>query len=482
MVLPEIAYQILEAANVTFLVYFALANAIYTVLMLISLYSVTMQSRAAKTREFDALTRSPVTPPIAMIVPAYNEQSVITETVNSLLNTEYPEKEIIVVDDGSTDATLERLVRRFSLVRMDLIYRQRLVTDEPIAMYRSTVHPELTVIAAQHRGKPHALNTGINVSRSPYFCTVDADSVLERDALLRLMAGVLESPINTVVSGGVVRISNGCRIEGGKITEIGLPHTWVERCQAVEYIRTFMFGRAGWSALGATFVAAGAFCLFHTESVVLAEGFSADTVTEDIDMVAMLRRVLTERGWPYRVAFTSDPVCWTEAPKTVGMLARQRRRWQLGLVQTVNKHAGMFFNPRYGSVGMVGMPFHAILEGIGSVIEALGTLMIPLAYAVGLLPLSTFLLFLVLAVGYGTMLSLGSVMLEELTLRRYPKLRQVMGLMAYAVIENLGYRQMITMFRAQGVLRYLLGQRKWEVVEHSGVHPDSLRAHRDRDR
>jgi cellulose synthase/poly-beta-1,6-N-acetylglucosamine synthase-like glycosyltransferase len=237
----------------------------------------------------------------------------------------------------------------------------------------------------------------------------------------------------------------------------------------VEYIRRFMFGRAGWNALGATFVAAGAFCLFHTESVVLAAGFSADTVTEDIDMVATLRRVMTERCWPYRIAFTSDPVCWTEAPRTVGMLAKQRRRWQLGLVQTVNKHAGMFFNPRYGSVGLIGMPFHAVMEGVGSVIEALGTIMIPLAYAVGLLPLSTFLLFLILAVGYGTLLSLGSVMLEEMTLRRYPKMRQVLVLMMYAVIENLGYRQMITLFRAQGVLRYLLGQRKWEVVEHTGV-------------
>jgi cellulose synthase/poly-beta-1,6-N-acetylglucosamine synthase-like glycosyltransferase len=469
MVVPDILYDIFEVANVTFLVYFALANAFYTVLMLVSLYSVTMQSRAARTREFDALTGSPVTPPIAVIVPAYNEETVITQTVSSLLDADYPEKEIIVVDDGSTDATLEKLVRRFSLVRMDLIYRQRLATDEPIAMYRSTVHPELTVIAAQHRGKPHTLNTGINVSRSPYFCTVDADSVLEKDALLRLMAGVLESPVNTVVSGGVVRISNGCRIDGGKITEIGVPKTWVERCQAVEYIRTFMFGRAGWNALGATFVAAGAFCLFHTESVVLAAGFSADTVTEDIDMVATLRRVMTERGWPYRIAFTSDPVCWTEAPRTVGMLAKQRRRWQLGLVQTVNKHAGMFFNPRYGSVGLIGMPFHAVMEGVGSVIEALGTIMIPLAYAVGLLPLSTFLLFLILAVGYGTLLSLGSVMLEEMTLRRYPKIRQVLVLMMYAVIENLGYRQMITLFRAQGVLRYLLGQRKWEVVEHTGV-------------
>lgn len=470
MIAPHLLYQFFHAANITFLIYFAVANLCYTLLMAISLYSVSMQTKSAARKDYEGLSSSPVTPPIAIIVPAFNEENVIVQTVLSLLDADYPEKEIIVVDDGSTDHTLERLATRFSLVRMDLIYREHIGTAIPVAMYRSTVRPELTVIASEHRGKPHALNTGINAARSPFFCTVDADSVLEPDALLRLMAGVIESPENTVVSGGVIRIANGCTVRNGRIRYIDLPKTWVERCQAVEYIRTFMFGRAGWSALGATFVAAGAFCLFHRESVVMAGGFSDDTVTEDIDMIATLRHTLTNRGWKFRIAFTSDPVCWTEAPTSITMLARQRRRWQLGLMQTIAKHSRMIFNPRYGSLGMIGLPFHAVIEGLGSIVEALGTFLIPLAYVAGLLPLPMFLLFLILAVGYGTLLSLASVFLEEITLRRYPRMSQVLLLMLYAVIENLGYRQLITLFRAQGVLRYLLGQRKWEKVEHTGAH------------
>lgn len=469
MIAPDLLYRVFHVANVTFLLYFLIANLFYTLLMVISLYAVSMQTKSAGRREFEGLSSSPVTPPIAIIVPAYNEEQVIVQTVLSLLDADYPAKEIIVVDDGSTDETLERLASRFSLVRMDLIYREHVPTSLPVAMYRSAECPELTVIASEHRGKPHALNTGINIARSPYFCTVDADSVLERDALLRLMAGVVASPENTVVSGGVIRIANGCTMKDGHISAIDLPKTWVERCQTVEYIRTFMFGRAGWSALGATVVAAGAFCLFHRESVMLAGGFSSDTVTEDIDMVASLRRTLTEKGWKHRIAFTSDPVCWTEAPGSLKMLARQRRRWQLGLMQTISKHRGMLLNPRYGSLGLVGLPFHFVIEGIGSVVEAIGTFMVPIAFALGLLPLPMFLLFLLLAVGYGTLLSLASVLLEEITLRRYPKLKHVLVLMIFAVIENLGYRQLVALFRAQGVLRYLLGQKKWERVEHTGV-------------
>lgn len=469
MIAPDLLYRVFHVANVTFLLYFLIANLFYTLLMVISLYAVSMQTKSAGRREFEGLSSSPVTPPIAIIVPAYNEEQVIVQTVLSLLDADYPAKEIIVVDDGSTDETLERLASRFTLVRMDLIYREHVPTSLPVAMYRSAECPELTVIASEHRGKPHALNTGINIARSPYFCTVDADSVLERDALLRLMAGVVASPENTVVSGGVIRIANGCTMKDGHISAIDLPKTWVERCQTVEYIRTFMFGRAGWSALGATVVAAGAFCLFHRESVMLAGGFSSDTVTEDIDMVASLRRTLTEKGWKHRIAFTSDPVCWTEAPGSLKMLARQRRRWQLGLMQTISKHRGMLLNPRYGSLGLVGLPFHFVIEGIGSVVEAIGTFMVPIAFALGLLPLPMFLLFLLLAVGYGTLLSLASVLLEEITLRRYPKLKHVLVLMIFAVIENLGYRQLVALFRAQGVLRYLLGQKKWERVEHTGV-------------
>jgi cellulose synthase/poly-beta-1,6-N-acetylglucosamine synthase-like glycosyltransferase len=266
-----------------------------------------------------------------------------------------------------------------------------------------------------------------------------------------------------------VRIANGCTLENGELKNIDLPKTWIERCQIVEYIRTFMFGRPGWNSLNATFIASGAFCLLHRESAIGAGGFSTDTVTEDIDIIASLHEYMRKKKWDYRMVFTTDPVCWTEAPDSIKTLAPQRRRWQMGLVQTVMKHNKMIMSPRYGLLGMLGMPFHAYVEAIGCLVEAMGTILIPFSFLVGAMPVTLFLLIMGLAVGYGTLFSMGSVLLEEATLRRYPKARHLMILVWYAIIENFGYRQMITFIRAQGVVRYFLGVRTWEQVAHRGI-------------
>ena len=464
----EFFLRFLDYTNTVILIYFLAANSVYTVLMFISLYTVSLHAKYAAHKGYTAVLDSPVTPPVALIVPAHNEERVIVQTVLSLLALNYPEKEIIVVDDGSSDSTLDRLIEQFELQRMDLIYREQVKATAPLAFFSSSERPELIVVSKPNGGKADALNVGMNLARSPYFCTVDADSIIERDALLRLMTPVVQSAVNTVVSGGIVRIVNGCRLEHGEVVQIDLPKRWLERCQVVEYIRTFMFGRPGWNSMGATFITSGAFCLLHRETAVLVGGFRRESVTEDIDLVANLHRFLRDKGWKYNIVFSTDPICWTEAPHSVSMLARQRRRWQLGLMQTVMRDNDMIFNPRFGSLGMFSMPFHAYIEAIGSVVEAAGTILIPFSFFIGAMPLALFLLFVFLAVGYGTLLSVGSALLHETTLRRYPKLKHVLLLVLYAVIENVGYKQMVTFFRAQGVLRYFFGRRKWEYVVHTG--------------
>ncbi len=455
--------------NTIVLLYFIVTNLVYMVLMLICLYTVTLHSKFAARTAVAEYLDSPVTPPVALLVPAYNEEHAVVGTVVSLMQLNYPEKEIIVIDDGSTDRTLANLIEHFQLLPMDLIYRPSIPSIAPDVFYHSPKHPELLVISKRNGGKADALNCGINMARSPYFCTVDADTLIERDALVRLMAPVIQSSVNTIVSGGVVRIANGCQLENGDLKQIELPRSWVERCQIVEYIRTFLFGRPGWNFLHATFIASGAFCMLHRESVVGAGGFSTDTVTEDIDIIATLHTYMRGKGFKYRMVFTTDPVCWTEAPSSVKMLAPQRRRWQLGLVQTVMKHNEIIFDPRYRMLGMLGMPFHAYIEAIGCLVEAAGTIMIPFSFLVGAMPFSLFLLIMGLAVGYGTLFSMGSVLLEEATLRRYPKAKHLMILVWYSIIENFGYRQMITFFRAQGVIRYVTGLRAWERVVHRGL-------------
>jgi cellulose synthase/poly-beta-1,6-N-acetylglucosamine synthase-like glycosyltransferase len=465
----RILLRALDYANLIILIYFIVANGVYTMLMAISLYAVTLHSRFAAHTGYSDIADSPATPPITLIVPAFNEEGVITTTINALLRLEYPEKEIVVVDDGSTDGTLRRLISEFNLKRMDLIYRERIPSKAPWGYFVNPEIPGLVVLAKENGGKAEALNTGLNMCRSPFFCTVDADSIVERKALLRLMAPIMHANVNTVVSGGLVRIANGCTMVNGEVTEIGLPATWLERCQVVEYIRTFLFGRPAWNFLKGNFITSGAFCLIHRESAILAGGFGKDTVTEDIDMIAALHTFYEKKGWASQMVFTTDPVCWTECPRKFSMLARQRRRWQLGLVQTAFKHDRLIFNWKQGRLGLLSMPFHAYVEAFGSVVETLGLFILPLSLIVGAMPLSLFLLIMFLAIGYGTLLSVISVLLAEATIRRYPKPSEMFTLVLYAFLENFGYRQIVSAIRAQGVFQFLFGKKRWEVVTHKGV-------------
>ena len=464
----DMMMQWIEYLNQVILLYFVGINLVYTVLMCLALYAVTFHSKLAAGTTSTEPASLGVRPPVALIVPAFNEESGIVQTVLSLMQLNYPEKEIIVVDDGSIDRTVERLVEHFQLVPMELIYRESLPCKPPCAFYASPRYPRLVVLSKENGGKADALNAGLNMARSPYFCMVDADTLIDPDGLLRLMAPIVESRVHTVVSAGIVRVANGSVIKDGRVVQPKLPESWLERCQVVEYIRTFLFGRPAWNLLHSTFICSGAFCLLHRETVVQAGGFSTDTVTEDTEMITRLHRYMRDKGWKYRMVFTPHPVCWTEVPHSVSMLAKQRRRWQLGLLQTVTKHDQMVANPRYLHIGLFTVPFHAFLEGMGALIEAIGTFLVPISFLLGIIPLSMFLMFLLLAVGYGTMLSVASILLHERILHRYSRLRDVFVLILFAFIENIGYRQMVALFRAQGVLQHIFGHRGWEAVVHQG--------------
>ncbi len=465
----QVFYHAMNMFNVVIVSYFFMANGIYTLLMLLSLGSVWLHNRRLTYQGLDELRESAVTPPATILVPAWNEQAVIVESVRSIMRTDYPALEVIVIDDGSTDDSMERLIAAFRLVKMDLIYRPRLATRAVKGFYMNPRIPNLLVISKENGGKPDALNVGINMCRTPYFCTLDADCILERDALLRLMRPILRSPENTVASGGIVRILNGCEVKDGKVVSVGLPKTAVERFQVVEYLRSFLFGRTGWDLLGGTLIVSGAFAVFHRETVLETGGFLHDTVTEDMDLIVQIHRWAAHHKRKIKMVFTSDPVCWTECPAKIKMLGRQRRRWQMGLCQTLWKSSEMLFNGKYGVIGMVSFPFHLYVEALGSVVEFLGYFMVPLALLFGMVPVPLAVLFVLLSLVYGSFLSVGSVLLEELTYRRYPGFRDLLILLIYAVLENVGYRQVVLLYRVQGVLRFITGFRSWEKVTHVGA-------------
>ncbi len=465
----DLFIHLMNIFNMLIVAYFFLANGGYTILMALSLSSLLIYNRRLRYQGLEELRDSVVTPPVTVIMPAYNEQEVIVESVRSVLRTDYPYLEVVVVDDGSSDESLNRLIAAYQLIKMDLIYRPRLATEAVRGFYLNPAIPNLLVIRKDNGGKFDALNVGINACRTPYFCTLDADCILERDALLRLMRPIKRDPLNIVASGGIVRILNGCEVKDGQVVTVELPDTALERFQVVEYLRGFLFGRTGWDLLHGTLIVSGAFAVFHRETVIEAAGFNETTVSEDMELIVRLHRWARENERRIKMKFISDPVCWTEAPANRKNLAAQRRRWHMGLYQTLWLNSDMLFSRKFGRVGWLSYPFQLYVEALGAPVEFLGYIMVPLALLLGIVPPSLFLLFVLLALAYGSFLSVGSVLMEELTYRRYPRYRDLLILLGYALLENIGYRQLVVWYRVQGFWRFLTGFQQWEKVTHGGA-------------
>ncbi len=450
------------------IVYFLILNTTYLILLLLSLGAVLRFTRRTFFSDYRQIMQSEMTWPISVIVAAYNEEKTIVETVRSLLRVNYSEFEIIVVNDGSTDDTLEVLIKAFDLSLVDKVYRRSIPSEHVKGVYESLVHGQVTVIDKDQGGKPDALNAGINVSRYPLFCSIDADSVIEDNALLRVVKPFLEYPDETVASGGIVRIVNGCSVRDGRVAHIGLPDRYLPVLQVIEYLRAFLSGRVGWSVLDCLLIISGAFGVYKKDEVIEIGGFSRNTDTEDLDLVVRLHRHLRKKGRKYRVVFVPDPVCWTEAPEKLKTLMRQRNRWHRGLVQVLWSQRGMLFNPRYGSMGMLAFPHAFMFEMLGPFLEILGYVVVLISFILGLLSLKFFLLFIAVAFLYGIILSMAAVLLEELSFRRYPGWIDLSKLVVFAILENIGYRQMLSLFKIKAFWDVMRRRRSWGKMERAG--------------
>ena len=345
---------IVAGAQWFFLGYFLALNLAYMALTLLAVRFIGQDDDARASlllpRYFSGLE-----PPVSLLVPAYNEEATIASSIRSMLQLEYPHFEIIVVNDGSKDRTLAVLQEEFELVPFPEAYRVAIPTRPIRAIYRSLRHASLRVIDKENGGKSDALNAGINAARSPLFCAVDADSILQRDSLHRVARPFLEDP-TTIASGGTIRLANGCRVSEGFLEEVGMPGSWLARIQIVEYLRAFLFGRLGWSPLNAMLIVSGAFGLFRRNVVIEAGGYRTDTVGEDMELVVRLHRLHRLARKPYRIVFVPDPICWTEAPESLTVLRSQRSRWQRGLLESLTLNRRLLFHPRGGAPGWLAFP------------------------------------------------------------------------------------------------------------------------------
>ncbi len=465
----------LHALNVVVLVYFALLNATYLLTSLLAFWKLRQHTMRIRSLGAEELISSAGAPPITVIAPTYNEEPTCVESVRSLLTLEYPAYEILVVNDGSDDGTLARMLEAFEMEPASRAPTADLPSAEIRCIYRSRNHPGLWLVDKQNGGKADALNAGLSLCRTPFFCAIDADCLLERDALSRIVRPFLEDD-RIIASGGVIRVANGCEIGSGIVRKVGLPSNLLAGFQVVEYLRAFLSGRVGWAALGSTLIISGAFGLFRRSIVVDAGGFWTETVGEDMELVVRLHHYCQQKGIPHRITFVPDPVAWTEVPETLGALARQRDRWQRGLVETLTRHIGMLGNPRHGRVGLLGFPFFFFFEMLGPVIEVAGYTGFALTLALGLASPVYVIAFLSLALVLGMNLSLAAVAQEELTFRRYARLRDVFRLFGLALIENFGYRQLTTLWRVRGLVQALRGVHDWGEQKRKGFANTPARA------
>jgi cellulose synthase/poly-beta-1,6-N-acetylglucosamine synthase-like glycosyltransferase len=409
--------------------------------------------------------------PISILVPAFNERVTLVATIHSLLTLRYPEFEIVVVNDGSTDDTLELVRSAFNLYPVPTATRMLLDTKPVRATYRSLDHPNLVVIDKENGGKSDSLNAGINTSSYPLFCCMDADSVLEPDALLRVARAFKEDD-RVVCAGGIIRVLNGAVVEDGQITHIRTPNRPIILCQAIEYIRGFLTGRTPLCKLDSLLIVSGAFGLFRKDAVVDAGGYHTGTVCEDMEIIVRLHRWSHENDRAARIIFVPDPVCWTQVPSDWKSLLRQRDRWQRGLLESLWRHRGMFMNPRYGKVGMIGMPFYVIFEAFGPIFELLGYVVMFLLWAFGRLNPGIALLFFLLAMLNGIILSVLALLLDDLLFKRYERSRDLLKMIGAAFLEYCGFRQLLALKRTASFLSVVFRRGHWGKATRTSI-PDS---------
>lgn len=488
-----------EAFGLAVFAYCLVYNTVQCAFVAIAFREVRRRLRGKTYEDLDILHDSPFTPPLTVIVPAYNEEKTILESLHSLLRLRFPRLEIVVVNDGSTDGTLRRVIEQFGFERIEITYEDR-ITTAPVRGYyekRGNLPSGLlrwVLVDKENGGKADALNAGINASTCPFFVSMDADSLIDESALLQAFRRML-SDDSVIAIGGQVALANGCEFREGRITRVDLPRSHLARFQIVEYIRSFSLGRTALGRLDSILIISGVFGVFRKETVLRVGGYltrfltgriareyageGRSTVCEDMEIIVRIQRYIREKGLRQRVAFTPYPLCWTEAPESAASLSKQRNRWTRGLVETLSYHRILLFSRRYGRIGWFAYPFYLLFELLGAPLELVGYLAVPAFYLAGILSPQFLALFFLASAGYGSLVSVAAVVAgawpepagrggaAHATLLRY-RGRSVAVLLLYAVMENFGYRQWTLWWRVRGLWDSLFSQKGWEKFERKG--------------
>ncbi|WP_126246732.1 glycosyltransferase family 2 protein [Chitinophaga rhizosphaerae] len=452
---------------------------VYSVTLIIS-YIVIGINSVNETREYlhkneatdyRLLAASPHAPTVSILAPAYNEGATIVDNVRSLLSLYYNKLELVVINDGSKDDSLQKLIDAYQLEKVDFFVNYRIPTKEVKAVYK-TKHPaynKLVVVDKVNGGKADALNVGINIATNDYIVCIDADCILEHDAILKMVKPFLEEGEKKVIaSGGVIRIANSCEVTNGRLTRVHLPDNYWARMQALEYIRAFLLGRMAWARLDGLLLISGAFGAFDKEIAIRCGGYNTNTVGEDMELVVRMRRYMHEQDVPYKVTYIPDPLCWTEAPETGTILTRQRNRWTRGTIETLRFHKKIFLNPRYDLLGALSYPYWLLFEMLAPLIEFAGFVVFLFLAFFGLINWHMFFAFLIFIVSFGYLNSVFAIYMEVYTFNQYRRRKEILKLVLAALTEPFIFHPFVVWAGVRGYFDFFRKSKSWGEMTRRG--------------
>ena len=466
-VMVEFFYSILYVYSISIMVS-------YLALAMLSFVSVRKYLHRNSFVDYKDILNTNFAPGVTILAPAYNEEASIIENIRSLLSIHYSNFEVIVINDGSKDNSLQLCIDEYELELVDYAVNPQLETKEVYGVYKSRnkAFAQLILVDKENGGKSDALNVGINIANFEYVSCIDVDCVLEQDALLKLMKPFMDEQEREVVAtGGVIRIANSCVVEDGRLLEVKVPENYIARSQALEYIRAFLLGRMAWSLMDGLILISGALGVFNKKIAIEVGGYDHNTVGEDMELVVRMRRFMMDQKRKYTVAFIPDPLCWTECPETWNVLGRQRNRWTRGTIETLWMHRGMLFNPKYKKLGSVSYPYWLLFEYLAPLLEAFGLSLFFLLALVGLVNWSFFALMLFLVFGFTITFSVLSLLIEEITYHNYKRKRDLLSLLKVGLLEPLIYHPFIVHSAVMGNIDYLLGRSSWGDMSRKGFTP-----------
>lgn len=461
--------------NMFFLIFGGTLFVSYLLIAIISSYELRFYANRNQYFNYKTIESYKVLPSISIIAPSYNEEQNIVENIRSLLSLKYPKIEVIIVNDGSKDNTLEKVIAHYSLVKVDYAFEKKIRTAMVRGVYKSTdiVYSNLIFVDKENGGKADALNSGINISRSDLFLAIDVDCIIEHDAISRMVKPFLEADGNkrVIASGGVVRVANDCIIEDGRIVKVNYPKNLWAKFQVIEYFRAFSLGRMAWSKINGLLIISGAFGLFDRKLALAVGGYDHTTVGEDLELVVRMRKYMhkVERK-PYKVAFIPDPLCWTEVPSSLKILSRQRNRWTRGLIDTILKHKDMFFNPRFGKIGMISFPYWVFFEWLAPIIEIIGLIYFSLMIISGSVNYNYFIVFSIFVFSFSLLYSFFAVFYEKYMFGRYKGFKFLFSITFIAIIEMFFYHPLNVYFAIWGNYDFFIKRNKkgWGNMTRTG--------------